>query len=293
MSTERVHRHRFVWSGLASLSMVAITGAAGASVTNNWINWNAPTGSATSGVTGDYTQTATWFPTSGPGESYTYASGATGAITMPDTSTVNVTMSGEVVNPYAFNWAGPSSIYGGPSGFDSNGTSSNTFWGTRPATDAATYSSANVSSAPNNGDHIGLIGSGLATTTITFDQTVSNIVMVIYSLGSSGEQGEWTFDQDFVVLSDNDGASSGGVTGSGLTRTVSGGQYKLSGNEGAGIIQFTGSFTSFSWTVTNPERWAVWNIGVTSAIAPSAVPGTGLTAIGTLGLAGLAGRRRR
>ncbi len=67
----------------------------------------------------------------------------------------------------------------------------------------------------------------------------------------------------------------------------------LSGNEGAGIIQFTGSFTSLLLDGAASEAWASWNIGVTSAAAPSAVPGTGLAAIGTLGLAGLARRRRR
>lgn len=298
MSTERVHRHRRSWSGLASLSMVAITGAAGASVTNTWITWDAP---ASYGLTGTSNSPGS---TSGS-VNYAYAGGTTGVMTLPDSSTVYVKLTGEVVSPFAYG-ADPdaTSGFGGPSGFSANGTTRSDYWSTHPFTVAATYSSPNVGTLPTNGDHIGLVGgtNGIQTQTVEFFSdaamttatSVQNIVLLVGSLGFSGSsslQASWTFNQDFEILSDNSGVS--GLTG--LSKTAGGtpGDYVLSGEEGSGAIQFTGSFTSFTWTVSASEAWASWNIGATSAAAPSAVPGAGLAGLATLGFAGVARRRRR
>jgi MYXO-CTERM domain-containing protein len=60
----------------------------------------------------------------------------------------------------------------------------------------------------------------------------------------------------------------------------------------SGIIAFTGAVSKVEWTVTNPAIGG-GNAFTTFAILPSAVPGSGLAAVGSLGLAGLARRRRR
>lgn len=270
-------------------SMFALASAtASANVLNNWINWTAPA---------SYGSSAT-INTS----SYQYATTATGTLLMPDSSTVHVRLTGEVVSPTAFNSSPTAGGFGGPSGFSSNGTTISNYWSQLPdsgttsgGSDGSAFLSSNVTTLPSNGDHIGLIGSGAATQTIEFFSdasftsavTVQNLLILVASLGSPVTQASWTFNQDFDILSDNAGTGYSGL----IKTNPSAGDYVLSGTEGHGAIQFTGSFTSFSWSVSAPEAWAAWNLGGTNATAPSgAVPGVGgIAAIAGLGLA----RRRR
>ena len=103
--------------------------------------------------------------------------------------------------------------------------------------------------------------------------------------------GTWVFDQPFVILSQNAGQHS-----SEPFALQSAPGNTLNGREGLGTIQFTGTFSSLSWEVMNPEVYASWNIGVTSASA--AVPEPGQVAASILLLAGIGGyvwmkRRKR
>ena len=210
---------------------------------------------------------------------------------MIDNSVVGVIFTGEIVNPFAYAWATAESIYGTPTGFATvPGSTTANYWDTRPATNASTYTS-DYATPPTNGDHIGLIGAGSLTQTITFSEPVRDIVMAVYSLGNSGNTASWDFSQDFSILSDNLGASRHDSTGSGLTKSTIGGINRLSGNEGSGTIQFLGTFDTLSWTVSAPESWASWNVGVSSASAPepSPVPEPGQVAASILLLAGLGG----
>ena len=61
-----------------------------------------------------------------------------------------------------------------------------------------------------------------------------------------------------------------------------------SGSEGNGIIQFTGTFSSLSWTVPQSELSVEFNIGV-SDIAAAAVPEPGQVAASLLLLGGIGG----
>lgn len=283
---------------LAAVSVIAAHGLAAstnAAVTNNWINWTAPA---------SYGSSATL--NSG---SYSYSTTATGTLLMPDSSTVYVRLTGEVVSPTAYGVNPTGGGYCGPSGFSSNGTTISNFWTQVPnsgttnpdQSDGSAFLSSNVTTLPTTGpgagDHIGLIGSGSATQTIEFFSdsgfstpvAVQNLLILVSSLGSAPTQASWTFNQDFDILSDNSGTQYSGLT----KTTPSAGAYVLNGNEGTGTIQFTGLFTSFSWTVSAAEMWASWNLGGTNVPAPSAVPGAGLAGLATLGLAGVARRRRR
>jgi len=242
--------------------LLATAATSRAAVTVNWINWTDP------GSYPGFNNDSIW--------PYNYANGTTGSITMPDTSTVNVNLSGEIIGDY------------GASAF---GTSDNSFWDNYNY-NGTTYISPNVPSLPTNSDRIGVGGFAIPNQNLTFSSPVSNIVMNLWSLGDDlGTLGTWVFDQPFVILSENAGQypaepfalqSAPGNT--------------LNGREGAGTIQFTGTFSSLSWTVVNPEVYAVWNIGVTSASA--AVPEPGQVAASILLLAGIGGyvwmkRRKR
>lgn len=217
--------------------------------TVSWISWTAP---------GSYPLTT------GVG-SHAYASQALGTITMPGGSTVYVKLEGEILQSV--------------SGF---GISGSTFWSSASYSGSGdAFKSENVPDLPSNSDRIAVMGTGSAVQTLSFysdsarttPTTVSNIVMPIYSLGGGSTQGRWDFDHEFTILSDNKPPLS---FWTGMTKlTVSGG-WRLRANEGIGTIQFQGSFSSVSWTIDNPEYYAVWNMGATSAAPPSAsiVPST-------------------
>jgi len=82
------------------------------------------------------------------------------------------------------------------------------------------------------------------------------------SLGSVGHPSAYQFTQDFSILSQdgncNTESNANCMAKSGTT---------LTGEEGAGTIEFFGTYSSISWTVTVPEYYSGFNIGVTSVAA--------------------------
>ena len=227
-------------------------GPAAATPVTNWIVWTAPSG---------YPNTAT-----GGAVPYSYASGVGGTLDFPGIGNVTTSLSGEVIDA---SFSPNSSAFG---------TSTDTFWA-NANTGGTTYISANVPSLPPNSDRIAVAGYGLSTQTLTFSQPVTNLVMNIWSLGTVVNPGTWSFDSPFVVLSSND-----------FGFQVSG--NSLIGSEGSGTIQFTGTFSSLSWTIPAPELFADWNIGATSAsVVPE--PSTYAMALAGLGCGGISMWRRR
>jgi hypothetical protein len=236
--------------------LLATAASSRAAITTSWVDWVDP---------GSYPEYY-----SGGIYPYNYATGTNGTITMPDNSTVNVTLAGEIMGSY------------GASAF---GTTDNAFW-SNANYNGTTYISTNVPTLPTNSDRIGVAGSGLPTQTLTFSSGVTNILMNIWSLGDDqGNMGTWRFNQPFVILSQNAGQFPTPFA------LQSESNNTLNGYEGMGTIQFTGTFSELSWEVLNPEVYAVWNIGVTSASAPdpSPVPEPGQVAASILLLAGIAG----
>lgn len=241
----------FVTAGARPVA--ATTVAPGAVPQLAWIQWTAP---------GSYPNNASI--SSGGTYNYTYATQTVGTIAVPGGSTVYVKFTGEILG------------YPGASGF---GISGDSYWRTSSGVGiaGAAYRSLNVPDLPSNSDRIGVSGStsgGVQLQTLEFfsdssrtiPATVTNLVMDIWSLGRPGVQGSWSFTQNFDILSDNRPPVS---SYSGLTKTAGGPPFVLNGQEGAGTIQFNGSYSSVAWTVVNPEFYATWNIGVTTATAPS------------------------
>ena len=223
------------------------TPASAATPTVNWIKWTAP--SSYSGGT--------------------YATTALGELTLPDGSTAYVKLDGEILSN---------------SSASAFGTTSNTFWATAPFSGSgAAFKSANLPNLPTHGDRIGVLGTGVATQTLTFFSdsnrtipvNVPNISMVIYSLGGAATQGQWDFDQEFTILSDNRSPRS--IYGP-LAKSTVGNKYRLSANEGTGALQF-GSTNTIAWVISAPEFYASWNIGVTSEAVPAANIAASATAV--------------
>ena len=124
------------------------------------------------------------------------------------------------------------------------------------------YTSNVVSTtSPNNGAMVtqsGYTEDQYKAHTLTFSNDVSNAVMALWSLGSPSTSSTLVFTQPFVVLSSNGDLTSGQYS-SGLYQ----GGYYLTGLEGNGVIQFLGTYSSISWTVTAPEVYSGFNIGLT------------------------------
>ena len=112
-------------------------------------------------------------------------------------------------------------------------------------TPVGTFSGGTVTNAPASADGIVQIfgGPDTGTHTITFSSAVLNPVLAIWSLGQPGLLAQFAFDQAFTIQSGGPNAEYGGAAITALGNTVS-------GVEGNGVIQFNGSVTSISWTMS-------------------------------------------
>jgi hypothetical protein len=163
---------------------------------------------------------------------------ASGVITLPDASTVNVSYQG--------------GLYFGQTG----NSGDIDYWSPNA------YTSATVDNAPDslNSDMLAL-GTGSAINTLTFSSPMTNPVLSVVSFNGPS----WTFDAPFTVL------SSG--TGYWGTDTLNGGAGNVlsstNGGEGHGTIQFLGTYSSISWQESGPESWRGITVG---AAAPVPLP---------------------
>lgn len=146
--------------------------------------------------------------------------------------------------------------------------------GTNYWNSSSTYVSATVPNAPPDSDIIELATVG---GTLSFSQAVTDPIMAIVSLGRPNVGSKWHFDAPFQIVS-----QGAGFWGSGPLTNPSG--NTLQGNEGHGVIQFKGTFTSISWEVTEGESWAGFTV---------AVPSPGSAAALAAGLLPALRRRRR
>ena len=153
----------------------------------------------------------------------------------------------------------------------------------------STYVGGTVTSSPNTaGDELRLNGSFTGVNTITFASPVTNPVFAFWSLGHTLSTAAFIFDATptFEVGGPN-------AAFLGIPIVVSG--NTVSGNEGNGVVQFTGTFGSISWTSV-PEGGGrdgnyAFTVGSNGLASPAPEPTT-LALLG-LGLAGLGASRRK
>lgn len=200
---------------------------------------------------------------------------ATGTITLPDSSTVTVDFAATTAAgaPGALNFA-------------QTGGGIN-YWA---ANAGAPYISPEVDNAPPDSDIISLVGGVNQTYTVTLSEAIKDPIMAIVSLGQTGLPTTYDFDSPFTIVSQ--GAGHWGGTATSLQQLPG---DVLEGSEGHGTIQFTGTFSVFSWTVPTPENWHGFTLGIrtTEAIEPTAISEPAMFGLFGLGLAGLGFIRRR
>lgn len=161
------------------------------------------------------------------------------------------------------------------SGTAINGTS--TIW----APDSSFIGGTSTTSPSTVGDSIGLNGGVTGVARLTFASPIENPLIAIWSLGQPGLAASFAFDATPTFQAGGPNANFGGSA-----ITVAG--NVVSGNEGNGVVQFTGTFTSISWTNTF-ESYYAFTVG--TAGPASSVPEPGTLALIGVGLAAF-GRRR-
>lgn len=149
---------------------------------------------------------------------------------------------------------------------------------------ASSFIGGTVTTSPSLvGDILALSGAQ-GTNTLTFSSPIVDPVIAIWSLGALGRNKHASFTFDETPTFEAGGADSYG----GGPITVLG--DVVSGKEGSGVVQFTGTFSSISWTDT-PEFYYGFTVGEPNTADPIPEPAY-VTLLG-VGFAGLGVMRRR
>jgi hypothetical protein len=145
-----------------------------------------------------------------------------------------------------------------------------------------------VTASPSTvGDDIRLNGNFAGTNTITFGTPVENPVFAIWSLGSPGIGAAFNFNQTPTLQAGGPNSQFGGSS-------ITVGGNTVRGNEGNGVVQFTGTFSSLSWTNT-PENFYAFTVGINGPLGPgpSPVPEPASSVLVLVGLLAVVLRFRR
>ena len=135
---------------------------------------------------------------------------------------------------------------------------------------ATTYVSATVANAPDasgaSDTMCDIIALRYSTAkSLEFSEAVTNPLFAVVSLNGNG----YSFDRDFEILSYGTGYWGSGTLSKTTTTNADGTtSYNLIGSgEPHGVIQFTGTFNSVSWTSLSNEYWNGFNIAIEDAAA--------------------------
>ncbi len=136
---------------------------------------------------------------------------------------------------------------------------------------ASTYAAGTVSNAPSPNNIIGLTGGpGTGTQTVTFSKPVVDPVMAIWSLGNAGNTAQFVFlaNEPFSVEA---GGPSNEYGGSSIHTGGACPSNAVCGAEGNGTIQYSGTFSTLTWTNPVYENWYGFDLGI-AGVAPTTTP---------------------
>ncbi|MGD0444570.1 MAG: PEP-CTERM sorting domain-containing protein [Edaphobacter sp.] len=165
-------------------------------------------------------------------------------------------------------------------------------------TPTTTFTGGVVGNAPpaiNNS--VGLEGGVSFTETITFSTVVADPIFAVWSLGAAGTPASFDFSasEPFTVQGGGPSAEFGGTA-----LTING--EDAEGQEGNGIIQFNGDFSSITFTTPQFENFYAFTVGEDATLTsqlpsgppapPSSVPEPETISLLVLGLAAIPFARR-
>jgi hypothetical protein len=156
---------------------------------------------------------------------------------------------------------------------------------------ASSFTGGGVGNAPPPGDIIAQNGgSSTGVNTITFSQPINNPVMAIWSLGNPGVVTQYVFPTTEQVNIQGGGPSNE-YGGSSIYLVT--GANAITGNEGNGVIEFIGNYSSITFTNPVSENWYGFTLGVAGlAVPPTSTPEPTTLALVATGLAALGIIRR-
>jgi len=153
----------------------------------------------------------------------------------------------------------------------------------------STYQSSQVDNAPEY-EGLQLVGTSNMTYRVTLSEAIKDPIMAVATLGSSSDSAKYVFDSPFTILSQGDSCCWGSGTLSQQPGNI------LEGWEGSGVIQFIGTYSTFSWTVPDPEYWHGFTFGIRTTErlepGPGTVPEPPILALMILGFLGIGFARK-
>ena len=153
-------------------------------------------------------------------------------------------------------------------------------------TPTSTFTGGVVGNQPPPDVGIAMEGGVSYTETITFSQGVADPIFAVWSLGAGGTPASFDFNssEPFTVQGGGPSSEYGGTA-----LTISG--EDVEGEEGNGIIQFNGDFSSITFTTPQYEDYYAFTIGedqtLTSVLPGGATPEPATFSLLGLGLASL------
>lgn len=148
----------------------------------------------------------------------------------------------------------------------------------------SSFTSAAITNTPGTNGTLEMAGGDRTVHTFTFSQAVIDPVIALYSVGQGGLPVRFVFDtSNFSITS----ATANGHWGGGSLTQVG---DTVTGVEGNGLLQFTGSYTSISFVTPDYEYHYGGTVGAPIAAVPE--PEAAGMALAGLMVAGALLRRR-
>ena len=151
----------------------------------------------------------------------------------------------------------------------------------------SSFTNAAVTNTPGTNGTVIMVGGTADVNTFHFSQAVIDPLIDLFSVGQGGVPVSFNF---LGAVSFTVGAQGGGHWGGGSL--VQSGN-SVTGLEGNGLLQFTGSYTDISFTTPNYEYYYGGTVGAMSNVNAVPEPETYALMLAGLGVMGFVARRRK
>ncbi len=150
----------------------------------------------------------------------------------------------------------------------------------------SSYTSAAIDNAPSaSGGVIQMSGGTNLSESITFSAPVVNPIIAIWSLGAAGMTASFDFtsSEPFTVVAGGPSAEYGGAS---IYQGTGPDSENVYGQEGNGVIEFIGTYSTIDFTTPDAESWYGFTVGEDTVLndPPTVTPEPGTLSLFCLGL---------